>query len=126
MKSVAGQLKLDLAQYRELAAFAKLSSDLDKNTQATLTRGEKITEILKQPQYQPMPVEEQVILIYAATKGYLTNVETARLQDWSHSFLGFLKEKHAPVIEGIQKTSALSEDGAKALVSALEAFNKTF
>jgi F-type H+-transporting ATPase subunit alpha len=126
MKSVAGQLKLDLAQYRELAAFAKLSSDLDKNTQATLTRGEKITEILKQPQYQPMPVEEQVILIYAATKGYLTNVETARLQDWSHSFLAYLKDKHAPVIEGIQKTNALSEDGAKALVSALEEFNKTF
>ena len=126
MKSVAGQLKLDLAQYRELAAFAKLSSDLDKNTQATLTRGEKITEILKQPQYQPMPVEEQVILIYAATKGYLTNVDTARLQDWSHSFLAFLKDKHKDVIEGIQKTNALSEDGAKSLVAALEEFNKTF
>ncbi len=126
MKSVAGQLKLDLAQYRELAAFAKLSSDLDKNTQATLTRGEKITEILKQPQYQPMPVEEQVILIYAATKGYLTNVDTARLQDWSQSFLAFLKDKHKDVIEGIQKTNALSEDGAKSLVAALEEFNKTF
>ena len=126
MKSVAGQLKLDLAQYRELAAFAKLSSDLDKNTQATLTRGEKITEILKQPQYQPMPMEEQVILIYAATKGYLTNIETARLQDWSHSFLAFLKQKYAPIIEGVQKTNALSDDATKSLVSALEEFNKTF
>ena len=68
---VAGQLKLDLAQYRELAAFAKLSSDLDKNTQAQLTRGEKITEILKQPQYQPQAVEDQVAVIFAATRGYL-------------------------------------------------------
>ena len=126
MKSVAGQLKLDLAQYRELAAFAKLSSDLDKNTQATLTRGEKITEILKQPQYQPMPMEEQVILIYAATKGYLTNIETARLQDWSHSFLAFLKEKHPAIVEGIKSSNALSDDGAKSLVAGLDEFNKTF
>ena len=71
MRSVAGQLKLDLAQYRELAAFAKLSSDLDKNTQATLTRGEKITEILKQPQYRPQAVEDQVMVIFAATRGHL-------------------------------------------------------
>ena len=126
MKSVAGQLKLDLAQYRELAAFAKLSSDLDKNTQATLTRGEKITEILKQPQYQPMSVDEQVVLIYAATKGYLTNVETARLQEWSHSFLDNLKSKHPDVLKSIQDTNALSDDNAKALVGAIDEYNKTF
>jgi F-type H+-transporting ATPase subunit alpha len=126
MKSVAGQLKLDLAQYRELAAFAKLSSDLDKNTQATLTRGEKITEILKQPQYQPMDVDEQVVLIYAATKGYLTNIETPRLQEWAHSFIANLKEKHADILKSIQDTNALSDDNAKALVSAIEEFNKSF
>jgi F-type H+-transporting ATPase subunit alpha len=126
MKSVAGQLKLDLAQYRELAAFAKLSSDLDKNTQATLTRGEKITEILKQPQYRPQEVSEQVILIYAATKGYLTNIETARLQEWSRSFLANLAEKHPGILKSIRDTNALSDDNAKALVSGIEEFNKTF
>jgi F-type H+-transporting ATPase subunit alpha len=126
MKSVAGQLKLDLAQYRELAAFAKLSSDLDKNTQATLTRGEKITEILKQPQYQPQNIEDQVPLIYAATKGYLTNVETARLQEWSHSFIAFLHEKHAAITDGIRDSKALSDDTTKALVAAIEEFNASF
>ena len=126
MKSVAGQLKLDLAQYRELAAFAKLSSDLDKNTQATLTRGEKITEILKQPQYQPMDVDEQVVVIFAATKGYLTNIETPRLQEWTHSFIAFLKDKHPDILTSIQDTKALSDDNSKALVSAIEAFNKSF
>ena len=126
MKSVAGQLKLDLAQYRELAAFAKLSSDLDKNTQATLTRGEKITEILKQPQYQPMAVEDQVALIYAATKGYLTNVETARLQVWARGFIEYLHTEHGAVTKSIQDTSALNDETTKGLVAAIEAFNKTF
>ncbi|MDQ2858438.1 MAG: F0F1 ATP synthase subunit alpha [Candidatus Eremiobacteraeota bacterium] len=126
MKSVAGQLKLDLAQYRELAAFAKLSSDLDKNTQATLTRGEKITEVLKQPQFQPQAMEDQVILIYAATKGYLTNIETPRLQDWSHSFIAFLGDKHPEITNSIRETNALSDDNTKALVGAIEEFNKTF
>jgi len=126
MKAVAGQLKLDLAQYRELAAFAKLSSDLDKNTQATLTRGEKITEILKQPQYQPMAMEDQVVLIYAATKGYLTNIETIRLQEWSRSFVDWLHEKHGDIPKAIADTNALSDDNAKALGSAIEEFNKTF
>jgi F-type H+-transporting ATPase subunit alpha len=126
MKSVAGQLKLDLAQYRELAAFAKLSSDLDKNTQATLTRGEKITEILKQPQYQPQNVEDQVVLIYAATKGYLTNIETARLQEWAHSFVAFLHEKQTELINAIAESKALSDDNAKALGAAIEEFNKSF
>jgi F-type H+-transporting ATPase subunit alpha len=126
MKSVAGQLKLDLAQYRELAAFAKLSSDLDKNTQATLTRGEKITEILKQPQYQPQNIEDQVPLLYAATKGYLTKIDTARIQEWSRSFLGFLHEKHPEIPDGIRDSKALSDDAAKALAAAIDTFNGSF
>ncbi|MDQ2908363.1 MAG: F0F1 ATP synthase subunit alpha [Candidatus Eremiobacteraeota bacterium] len=126
MKAVAGQLKLDLAQYRELAAFAKLSSDLDKNTQATLTRGEKITEILKQPRYQPMAMEDQVVLIYAATKGYLTNIETIRLQEWSRSFIDWLHQNHGDITKAIADTNALSDDNAKALGAAIEEFNKTF
>ena len=79
MKSVAGQLKLELAQYRDLAAFAKLASDLDKSTQNQLMRGEKLTELLKQPQYQPMAMEDQVAILYGATNGYVNDVPTPRL-----------------------------------------------
>jgi F-type H+-transporting ATPase subunit alpha len=126
MRSVAGQLKLDLAQYRELAAFAKLSSDLDKTTQATLTRGEKITEILKQPQYRPQSVEEQVMLIFAATRGYLTDIPTPRLQEWSQSFIDFARDKYPAIPKAIDDSKQLSDDTAKALIAAIEEFNKTF
>jgi F-type H+/Na+-transporting ATPase subunit alpha len=126
MRSVAGQLKLDLAQYRELAAFAKLSSDLDKNTQATLTRGEKITEILKQPQYRPQSVEDQIALIFAATKGYLGNVPTPRLQEWASRFIPFLHEKVAQVPKAIVDSKQLSDETSKALIQAIEEFNRTF
>jgi F-type H+-transporting ATPase subunit alpha len=126
MRLVAGQLKLDLAQYRELAAFAKLSSDLDKNTKATLTRGEKITEILKQPQYEPQAMEDQVVVIFAATRGYLTDIPTERLQEWAHSFVRFVHEKHPEISKSIVDTNALSEDNSKALISAIEEFNKSF
>jgi F-type H+-transporting ATPase subunit alpha len=126
MRSVAGQLKLDLAQYRELAAFAKLSSDLDKNTQATLTRGEKITEILKQPQYRPQSVEDQVILIFAATRGHLTNIPTPRLQEWSESFLSFVHSKYASIPSSIAESKQLSDDTAKQLADVIGEFNKSF
>jgi len=126
MRSVAGQLKLDLAQYRELAAFAKLSSDLDKTTQATLTRGEKITEILKQPQYQPQAVEDQVMLIFAATRGYLTDVPTPRLQEWARSFIDFTHEKYDSIAKTIAETKQLGDEAAATLAKAIEEFNKTF
>ncbi|MFN2459137.1 MAG: F0F1 ATP synthase subunit alpha [Candidatus Velthaea sp.] len=126
MRSVAGPLKLDLAQYRELAAFAKLASDLDKNTQAQLTRGEKITEILKQPQFQPQAVEDQVVLIYAATKGFLTNIPTPRLHEWSNGFLNFVHEKHPAVTDSIRSTNQLSDDASKELEAAINEFNPSF
>lgn len=126
MKSVAGQLKLDLAQYRELAAFAKLSSDLDKNTQATLTRGEKITEVLKQPQYQPQNVEDQVPIIYAATKGYLTKIDTPKIQQWMHQFTEFLNAEHSEIPDGIRDTGALSKEHTETLGKAIETFNARF
>ena len=126
MRTVAGPLKLDLAQFRELAAFAKLASDLDKNTQAQLTRGEKITEVLKQPQFHPQLVEEQVAVIYAATKGYLDTVPTNKIAQWETSFVSFLRDKHAPILEGIKSTSTLSDDNTKALVAAISEFNKSF
>jgi F-type H+-transporting ATPase subunit alpha len=126
MRSVAGQLKLDLAQYRELAAFAKLSSDLDKTTQATLTRGEKITEVLKQPQYKPQAVEDQVAVIFAATKGYLTAIPTPRLQEWSTRFVGFLHAQHPQIPKSILETKQLTDETAKSLGEAIDAFNKSF
>jgi len=126
MRTVAGPLKLDLAQYRELAAFAKLASDLDKNTQAQLTRGEKITEILKQPQFQPQAVEDQIMVIFAATRGLLTDVPTPRLQDWAASFVSFVHEKHAAISDGIRTSNQLSDDNAKALEAAITEFNKSF
>ncbi len=126
MKSVAGQLKLELAQYRDLAAFAKLSSDLDKSTQMQLMRGEKLTELLKQPQYQPMAVEDQVAILYGATKGYVNDIPTVRLQAWANAFVSFLHAKHPEVPKAIADSGQLSDDNKKSLEAALTEFNKSF
>jgi F-type H+-transporting ATPase subunit alpha len=126
MKSVAGQLKLDLAQYRELAAFSKLASDLDKGTQQQLARGDKTTAILVQRQLEPQPMEDEVAVIFAATRGYLDGIETSRLQEWVHRFLGVLHEKHADISQTIRDTGALSDDVQKQLIAAIEDFNKGF
>jgi F-type H+-transporting ATPase subunit alpha len=126
MKSVAGQLKLELAQYRDLAAFAKLSSDLDKGTQQQLMRGEKLTELLKQPQYQPQAIEDQVALLYGATSGAVNDVPTARLQEWALGFIDFLHEKHGDVSKSIAQSGQLSDENKKALDAALAEFNKSF
>jgi F-type H+-transporting ATPase subunit alpha len=126
MKSVAGQLKLDLAQYRELAAFAKLASDLDKGTQAQINRGDKTTAVLVQRQLDPQGVEYQVPVIFAATKGYLDNVPTNRLQDWVARFVPFMQEKYAAIPDGIKASGALSDDNVKLLGTALDEFNKGF
>ena len=126
MKSVAGQLKLELAQYRDLAAFAKLASDLDRSTQMQLLRGEKLTELLKQPQYQPQSVEDQVALLYGATKGFVNDVPTAQLQEWARGFIGFLHQKDAAIPEGIASSGQLSDENAKRLEIALTEFNKQF
>ncbi|MHB8141284.1 MAG: F0F1 ATP synthase subunit alpha [Vulcanimicrobiaceae bacterium] len=125
MKSVAGQLKLELAQYRDLAAFAKLSSDLDKGTQMQLLRGEKLTELLKQPQYRPQPVEDQVVLIYAATHGFVNDVPTPRLQEWAGGFIDFLHAKYAEISTSIATSGQLSDDVSKQLDAALADFRKT-
>jgi F-type H+-transporting ATPase subunit alpha len=126
MKSVAGQLKLDLAQYRELAAFAKLASDLDPATQRQLARGDKTTAVLVQPQLDPQPFEDQVVVLFAATRGYLDGIATGRLQDWVHRFLGFVHDKHAAITDTIRSTGALSDDVQKQLVDAIGEFNKGF
>ena len=126
MKSVAGQLKLELAQYRDLAAFAKLASDLDKSTQMQLLRGEKMTELLKQPQYEPMKMEDQVVVLYGATNGYVNDIPTPRLQEWAKGFLDFLHQKYADVPQAIASSGQLSDETKKKLNEALTEFNKTF
>jgi F-type H+-transporting ATPase subunit alpha len=126
MKSVAGRLKLDLAQYRELAAFAKLASDLDKATQQQLNRGDKMTQVLVQRQLDPQPMEDQVAVIFAATRGYLDGIPTNRVAEWEKRFVAFLHEKHAQVPETTRTTGALSGDVEKQLIAAIEDFNKGF
>jgi F-type H+-transporting ATPase subunit alpha len=125
MRQVAGTLRLDLAQYRELAAFAQFGSDLDKATQARLTRGERVVEILKQPQYQPMPVEEQVAIIYAATHGYLDDLPVAAVREFERGFLRHLHEEAPAILEAIRTEKAISQETEKALNAAIEAFKQT-
>jgi len=126
MKSVAGQLRLDLAQYRELAAFAQFGSDLDKATQARLTRGERVTEILKQGQYQPMKMEEQVVVIYTGVNGYLDSIPRERVQAFEAEFLKYMRSSHADVLNTIRDTGVLDSNTEGKLVKAINEFKSTF
>ena len=126
MKSVAGRLKLELAQYRDLAAFAKLASDLDKATQMQLLRGEKLTELLKQPQYDPQPMEDQVAIIWAATNGYVMDIATPRLQEWARGFIDALHAKYEEIPRAIASSAQLSDETVGKLETAVKEYNKSF
>ncbi len=126
MKKVAGPLKLDLAQYRALAAFAQFASDLDKATRDQLTRGEKLSEVVKQPQYQPLPVEKQVAILYAATRGQLDDIPTPRVRDFESQFYRFLETERPKILAEMAETATLSDETAAALDEALAAFRETF
>ena len=126
MKKVAAPLKLDLAQYRSLAAFAQFASDLDKATRDQLTRGEKLSEVIKQPQYQPLPVEKQVAILYAATTGKLDDVPTPRLKDFENQFYRFLETERPEILKDLGASNALSDEIAKGLDDALNAFRESF
>ncbi|HQA07140.1 MAG TPA: F0F1 ATP synthase subunit alpha, partial [Syntrophomonadaceae bacterium] len=126
MKSVAGQLRLDLAQYRELAAFAQFGSDLDKATLARLTRGERVTEILKQAQYQPMAMEEQVVSIYAGVNGYLDDLPKDKVLEFEADFLKFMRSAYADVLNNIKSTGKLDEATEEKLQKAIAEFKSTF
>jgi F-type H+-transporting ATPase subunit alpha len=126
MKQVAGPLKLDLAQYRALAAFAQFASDLDKATRDQLTRGEKLSEVVKQPQYQPLPVEKQVAILYTATTGKLDDVPTPRVKEFETQLYRFLETERPKILEELGKTRELTEDLEKALDEAIDEFRKTF
>jgi F-type H+-transporting ATPase subunit alpha len=123
MKKVAGGLRLDLAQFRSLAAFAQFGSNLDKSTQQQLDRGLRLTELLKQPQYQPLPLAEQVALIYAGTKGYLDNVPVDRVKDWQSAFVRAFNTQFADVANTINESKALPDDLEAKLKNALTTFN---
>jgi F-type H+-transporting ATPase subunit alpha len=126
MKKVAGGIKLDLAQYREMAAFAQFGSDLDASTQRLLARGERLTELLKQAQYQPMPVEEQVISIYAGVNGYLDKVVVNRIGAFEEQLLTEVRSKHGEILTTIRDTGDLSPETVEKLKGVLDAFAKTF
>src|SRR5437764_14808950 len=130
MKQVAGSLRLDLAQFRELAAFAQFASDLDKATKARIDRGQRLTEILKQPQYQPVSVEKQVMLIYAATNGYLDNTPVDQVVAWEQAFSRYMDANHPEIGQAIIEKSVLgkdkmSDDLLKKLGAAIDEFNQT-
>jgi len=122
MKKVAAPLKLDLAQYRSLAAFAQFASDLDKATRDQLTRGEKLSEVIKQPQYQVLPVENQVVILYAATKGQLDDVPTPRVREFESGLYRYLETERPEVLKDLGETKALSDEIAQALDEAIAAF----
>src|SRR5687768_15632259 len=126
MRQVAGTLRLDLAQYRELAAFAQFGSDLDKATQAQLNRGRRLVEILKQPQYQPLAVEKQVAIVYAATKGFLDPVPIEDLRRYEEDLYRFIETRHPTVFTGVAEKKILDDDLKAGLESALKEFNQQF
>ena len=126
MKSVAKSLKLDLAQYREVQAFSQFASDLDKTTRAQLDRGARLVEILKQPQGKPMPLEQQVTIIYVGYRGYLDDIAVADIGKFEAQFHPFMAEKYPDVVESIRRTKALSKEAEASLVSAIAAFKAQF
>jgi F-type H+-transporting ATPase subunit alpha len=122
MKGVAAPLKLDLAQYRALAAFAQFASDLDKATRDQLTRGEKLSEIIKQPQYQPLPVERQVAILYVATTGKLDDVPTPRVREFETQFYRFLESEQPKILQELGETKNLTDELKQGLDDAVERF----
>ena len=126
MKSVAGTLRLDLAQYRELEAFAKFGSDLDKNTQAQLTRGERMVEILKQGQYVPMKVENQVAVIFAVSKGYLDDIPVEKVSDYESGLFDYLEANNKKDLESLVAEGIISDEMSKSLEKSISDFTKGF
>ena len=126
IKKIAAPIRTELAQYRELASFSQFGSELDADTKETLAQGERIREMLKQPQYKPMPVEYQVIIIYAVTKKYVIDIDVDRVIDFQDGLFEFIDTKYPQIPEKIKETKVLDEETEKELISAIEAFKKTF
>ena len=125
MKKVAGSIKLELAQYREMAAFAQFGSDLDASTQKLLNRGSKLTELLKQNQYSPMTVAEQVVVIYAGVKGYLDSIDTSEIGPFEKGLLELVRSEKPEILESIQKSGKIEEDIDKTLSEIITNYKQT-
>ena len=126
IKKIAAHIRTELAQYRELASFSQFGSELDADTKEKLAQGERIREMLKQPQYKPMPVEYQVIIIYAVTKKYVIDIDVDRILDFEQGLFDFIDTKYPQIPESIKETKELTADNEKALIAAIEEFKKTF
>jgi F-type H+-transporting ATPase subunit alpha len=126
MKQVAGKIKLDLAQYREMAAFAQFSSDLDPTTQKLLARGARLTELLKQPQYRPLPVEEQVISVFAGTRGYLDGIAVERIGAFEAQLLSEIKAREPGIVDAIRDDQQIKPETEKNLIAFIESFLRAF
>ena len=126
IKKIAAPIRTELAQYRELASFSQFGSELDADTKEKLAQGERIMEMLKQPQYKPMPVEYQVIIIYAVTKKYVIDIPVDKILDFQEGLFEFIDTKYPQIPESIKETKELTEENEKLLVSAIEEFKKTF
>jgi len=126
MKQVAGKIKGELAQYREMAAFAQFGSDLDAATQKLLARGARLTELLKQPQFSPLKMEEQVCVIFSGTRGYLDGIPVDAVGEFEEQLLNTLRSQHADILEAIRSEKKLSEDTEKSLVNVLDSLTKNF
>ncbi|MEC8462211.1 MAG: F0F1 ATP synthase subunit alpha, partial [Pseudomonadota bacterium] len=126
MKQVAGSIKLELAQYREMAAFAQFASDLDASTQKLLARGERLTELLKQPQYSPLPVEEQVVSIYAGVNGYLDDIPTSEVTRFGDGFISEMKSNQTAILDAIRGEQSISDDTEAKLKGVLDTYAKQF
>jgi F-type H+-transporting ATPase subunit alpha len=126
MKKVAGKIKGELAQYREMAAFAQFGSDLDAATQRLLARGSRLTELLKQPQFSPLKMEEQVVVIWAGTNGYLDGLPVGKVRAYEDGLLSLLRGKHADILDAIRTSRDLSDDTAAKLKAVVEGYTKTF
>jgi F-type H+-transporting ATPase subunit alpha len=126
MKQVAGRLRLDLAQYREMAAFAQFGSELDKATQAQLARGERMVEVLKQDQYQPLPMEKQVLIIYAGVNGFLDDLPVSKIRQFEKEYYAFMDNKHPEIVREIAEKKVLSDELQKKINQAIEEFKLIF
>ena len=126
IKKIAAHIRVDLAQYRELAAFAQFGSELDADTKEKLAQGERLKEVLKQPQYKPMPVEYQVIIIYAATNKYLLDIAVDRIADFEKELFTFIDTKYPEIPVAIKQEKVLSDDNEQTLIKAIKEFKAQF
>jgi F-type H+-transporting ATPase subunit alpha len=126
MKQVAGRIKGELAQYREMAAFAQFGSDLDATTQRLLNRGARLTELLKQPQFSPLKTEEQVVVIYAGVNGYLDDLQVAQVRPYEDGLLRLFRDKHKKILETIRTEKEISDKTGEQLKKAVADYTKSF